>query len=279
MKISGLCAVALGTLALGYHQVEAAVAPPAKTKGNVNFVVPSDYEDIIKPGTNDPIEFPDQKPDQQTQVGGVQLLHTPNFNFGENPLAPQGKDFTVQHETYTEGGKNNPGTTGYAIPQFVQVGDFSGKVGTAWKVDVEQDAIFADTAKSHSLKASRINIYGETLTNNFKQANVANMVTGISVPANGKVTIPVNTTDTTGPITVLSSKELTTEEGTTNATTSSVVFKKDYKEADYGSKAPAAPAVNSRHDGVKLNVPAADSARLLAYETDLTWTLTAEPKP
>ncbi|ALS01368.1 hypothetical protein ATZ33_08310 [Enterococcus silesiacus] len=270
MKYSGVSAVLLASL-LAAVPLANAEEKSVKTDGKATFTTPTDFEDVIKPGTNDPIDI--EGP--QTQIGGVQLLHVPNFDFGSNPLKPQGGEFDVKHETYKEKGQ----ATEYAIPLFIEVGDFSGKVGTEWNVKVEQDTVFKDSAVggTHTLDKARIQVFNQKLHNNLNDANVANMITGINIPASSYAKVPVNVADSDGPLEVMKSKAAATVTDSTNGTISSVVLKENYNEADYGSAAAGAPAVGSKYSDVKLNVPAIDKAQTLNYATKLTWTLTVEP--
>ncbi len=236
-----------------------------KTTGHASFTVPTEIGDVIKPGTDDGIVIGGE----QTQTEGVQLLHVPNFNFGQNALKAGGT-FDAIFENYQEG----ENTVSYAIPHFVEVGDFSGDVGTNWRINVEQDSLFkAPTEQGHELVLSRIHLHNPTLTNNLK--DVTALVTGPVMTA-GYATIPVKGKDG-GSLSILTSKGGQADATSTHGTISSVVFKKGYDSEDYGSKAAGAPSLADKNTDVKLSVPSVDTARAKAYSTSLTWTLTIEP--
>ncbi|MGG5341501.1 WxL domain-containing protein [Enterococcus sp. AZ192] len=262
---SGICAVALTSL---IATAQTASAESVKSDGKANFEVPTTIQDPVKPGTDEEIVIDGEK----TQVKGVQLLHAPTFDFGTNELKAKGDDLEVIHESYAHKGDEE---TKYAVPLFVQVGDFSGQRQTNWNVSVSQDAMFKEAA-GHTLANSRIRIFNQSFTNNLNNSNASNMVAGVAIPENGHAVIPV-ASETPDSLNVFSSKKLDTNEGTTNGSISSVVFKKDYDESQYGSGAASAPALDTRYDDVQLNVPASDKAQAKAYSTKLTWSLTVEP--
>ncbi|WP_430603238.1 hypothetical protein IGJ02_000593 [Enterococcus sp. DIV0724b] len=264
---SGICAVALTSL-FATAQIASAEVKSVQTDGKATFKIPEDTENPVKPGTDEEIVIEGDK----INVQGVQLLHAPAFDFGTNELKAKGDDLNVVHEAFSYADNKE---VKYAVPLFVQVGDFSGKRGTDWKVSVTQDATFKE-ADGHELTNSRIRIFNQSFTNNLNNSNASNMVNGITIPENGHAVIPV-AGDTPDSLGVFSSKMLDTDEGTTNGSISSVVFKKAYDEANYGPKATDAPALDARYDDVQLNVPASDKAQAKAYATKLTWSLTVEP--
>ncbi|WP_207695787.1 hypothetical protein DOK67_0001500 [Enterococcus sp. DIV0212c] len=270
---SGICAMALTSL---FATAQIASAEPGtksvKSDGKANFKVPKDLVDPVKPGTDEEIVIDGNK----VGVEGVQLLHVPAFDFGENELKAKGDDLNVAHESYAYAKDVD---TKYAVPLFVQVGDFSGKRATDWKVSVTQDTTFKETEKEtggHELTNSRIRIFNQSFTNNLNETNASNMVTGVTIPENGHAVIPV-AGDTPDSLGVFSSKMVDTDEGTTNGSISSVIFKKAYDANNYGPDAASAPALGARYDDVQLNVPASDKAQAKAYSTKLTWSLTVEP--
>lgn len=257
---SGICAVALMSL---FAATTTAAAESASTDGKASFVVPTDYADTIKPGTDEKIDIKGGKTDSK----GVQLLHAPNFNFGENELKAKTDDIEVIHEEYTVEGD----ATKHAVPLFVQVGDFSGVLGTDWKVAVSQTGSFKAAGEDgHELKNSRIRIFNQSFTNNTNETNASNMISGITIPSEKYAAIPVTGEDKTDSLQIIASKKDKTQDGTTNGTISSVVFKKDYSANE-------SPEVGSRYDDVQLNVPIEDKAQLKEYSTKLEWTLTVEP--
>ncbi|WP_375178624.1 WxL domain-containing protein [Enterococcus rotai] len=266
---SGMCAVVLTSL---FASAQIASAAPetksVKTDGKANFAVSDDIENPIKPGTDEEIVIGGDK----VNVQGVQLLHAPTFDFGTNKLKAKGDDLNVVHEAFSYAENKE---VKYAVPLFIQVGDFSGKRGTDWKVSVTQDTTFKEP-DGHELTNSRIRIFNQSFTNNLNEMNASNMVTGVTIPDGGHAVIPV-AGDTPDSLGVFSSNKLDTDEGTTNGSISSVVFKTNYNEAHYGPNAASAPAVDSRYDDVQLNVPASDKAQAKAYATKLTWSLTVEP--
>lgn len=266
---SGICAMALTSLFATAQIVSAAPETNSvQSDGKANFEVPKDLVDPVKPGTDDEIVIGGEK----VGVEGVQLLHVPTFDFGTNELKAKGDDLDVVHESYAYAKDKD---TKYAVPLFVQVGDFSGKRATDWKVSVTQDTTFKETG-GHELTNSRIRIFNQSFTNNLNESNASNMVTGVAIPENGHAVIPV-TGDTPDSLGIFSSKMVDTDEGTTNGSISSVVFKKAYDAKNYGPDAASAPELTSRYDDVQLNVPASDKAQAKAYSTKLTWTLTVEP--
>ncbi|EOL49910.1 WxL domain-containing protein [Enterococcus caccae] len=270
---SGICAMALTSL---FATAQIASAAPetnsVKSDGKANFKVPEGLENPVKPGTDDEIVIGGEK----VGVKGVQLLHVPTFDFGTNELKAKGDDLKVVHEAYAYSGSTD---TKYAIPLFVQVGDFSGKRATDWKVSVTQDTTFKESGKEtggHELTNSRIRIFKQSFTNNLNNSNASNMVTGVTIPESGHAVIPV-AGDKPDSLGVFASKKVDTDEGTTNGSISSVVFKENYDESNYGPNATSAPALDARYDDVQLNVPASDKAQAKAYSTKLTWSLTVEP--
>ncbi|WP_348921789.1 WxL domain-containing protein [Enterococcus rotai] len=268
---AGICAVVITNLFIETTTVTAATEENktvTETEGKASFVVPSGYVDTVKPGTDDAINIDGG----QAKLKGVQLLHAPQFNFGENELKSKTDNIEVIHEEYTVAGD----ATNYAIPLFVQVGDFSEGPGTDWKVAVSQAGSFKVSGKDgHTLKNSRIRIYNQSFTNNLNDINASNMISGITIPSDPKyATIPV-TGETPDSLPIIASKKLTTTEGTTHGTISSVVFKNNYIATDYGTA--DSPAVGSRYNDVQLNVPIDDKAQMKEYSTKLEWTLTVEP--
>ena len=265
MFLMGGCAVVLSLL---FATSTNAATADIKTKGGTSFTVPTDIGSVIKPGTDNDIMIDGD----QTQIDGVQLLHAPNFNFGQNALKANGGYFDAIYENYKE---KSSDTTSYAIPHFVQVGDFSADTGTKWQVNVEQDSLFkAPTEQGHELKLSRIQIHNSTLTNNLK--DVSALLTGPIIPSSGYISIPVKGKDG-GSLPILTSKASQEDTGSTHGTISSVVFRKNYLENDYGSEATNVPALTDKNTDVKLHVPNTDTAHAKAYSTNLTWTLTVGP--
>ena len=265
-KILGLSLIAVGVL--GFSVSASAETGAVKTDGKASFVPQSGDINTIKPGTDEKIDMVDGNNERVT-VENVQLMHVPDFDFGNNETSVDTKNYDAIYVHYQKSGD----TTKYSIPHFVQVGDVSGVQGTAWTVTVEQDSLFKETG-GHSLKASRINVYNQTLTNNV-QASVADVVTGLTIPSDSAVQIPVKGSDTTGAIAVLTSKAGKTDQTTTNGTISSVVFQKEYDESKYGKT--DSPALTDKNADVKLNVPQSDGVQAKFYSAKLNWTLTVEP--
>jgi hypothetical protein len=282
MKLKTALGLSLTAMALvGFSLTVTAEEPESdsvNTEGRASFSPQTSNIDTIKPGTNDKIEMEGGN-SEPVKVENIQLIHVPDFDFGNNETSVNTQDYAALNETY----KNKGGTDKYVIPHFVQVGDVSGVQGTKWNVTVEQAMLFKEVMGSsggsnnslaHSLKATRINIYNQTLTNNVHTANVADVVTGLAIPSNSSVQIPVKDVDTTGAIAVLTSKASKTDETTTNGTISSVVFAANYNADDFGATGPGAA---SKNENVKLNVPQSDGVQAKAYVTNLIWTLTVEP--
>lgn len=242
-----------------------------KSTGDVGFKVNTDKElDILKPGTNEPIEIVEGG--NNRTPGAIQIMHVPNFNFGvENELEINTANYAAFHEKYVL--KSDKDKKAYVIPQFVQVGDISGDNSGAvkWDLSVDQDSKFK--TEGHELENSRIQIYDQTLTNNVRNENVLKMVKGINLSEGKAITIPLKS-DATGAVNVLSSLSGNGVDST-NGTISSNVFKKDYKESDYGETSKLKET--DRNQSIKLNVPQSDSALAKKYTADLTWTLTTTP--
>ncbi|MTD41895.1 WxL domain-containing protein [Erwinia sp. CPCC 100877] len=269
-NIKGILSLSLATMALVSFASPAAAeaaTESAKTDGKASFIPLSGNIDTIKPGTDEKIEV-DGGNTEPIKVGSIQLIHIPDFDFGTNETSVNSQEYAALNEKY----KNKGGADKYAIPHFVQVGDVSGIQGTKWKVTVEQDALFK--ADEHSLRGTRINIYNQTLTNNVHSTNVADVVTGLSIPSSSSIQIPVKGVETTGAIPVLTAKASKTDETTTNGTISSVVFADNYDAANFGA---AGPAVNSKNEDVRLSVPQSDGVQTKNYSAKLTWSLTVEP--
>lgn len=266
-RILGLSFVTMGALCIATPTF--AETGAVKTDGKASFIPQSGDINTIKPGTDEKIDIVDGNNERVT-VENIQLMHVPDFDFGSNETSVDTKNYDAIYEHYQKSGD----TTKYAIPHFVQVGDVSGVQGTAWAVTVEQDALFKETG-GHSLKGSRVNLYNQTLTNNVQTGNVADVVTGLTIPSDSSVQVPVKGVDTTGSIAVLTSKAGKTDQTTTNGTISSVVFQKDYDETNYGK--PDSPALTDKNTDVKLNVPQSDGVQAKAYGAKLNWTLTVGP--
>lgn len=266
-RVFGLSLVTVGIVGLGVPAF--AEAESVQTDGKASFVPQSGAINTIKPGTNEKIEVEGGE-DNRVTVENIQLMHVPNFDFGSNETSVDTKNYDAIYERY----KNTGDTARHAIPHFVQVGDVSGVQGTAWAVTVEQEALFKE-AGGHSLKASRVNIYNQTLTNNVQTGNVADIITGLTIPSDSSVQVPVANVDTTGSVAVLTSKAGKTDQTTTNGTISSVVFQKDYDESNYGKI--DSPAITDKNTDVKLNVPQSDGVQAKAYGAKLNWTLTVGP--
>jgi hypothetical protein len=271
-SVKSILGLSLTTLAVTSFSIPVAAAPQkdsVKTDGRASFSPQTTDIDAIKPGTDEKIDVEGGNTDP-IKVANIQMIHVPDFDFGANETSVNTQDYQAIYESYTKKGE----TDKFAIPHFVQVGDVSGVQGTKWNVTVEQDALFKE-AGGHSLKNSRINIYNQTLTNNVHATNVADVVTGLSIPSSSSAKIPVKGEETTGAIAVLTSKAAKTDAATTNGTISTVVFKKDYNAADFGTS--TSPATTAKNDDVKLNVPQNDGVQAKAYNAKLTWTLTVEP--
>ncbi|ALS02539.1 hypothetical protein ATZ33_14475 [Enterococcus silesiacus] len=266
-RILGLSLVTAGILSLSAPT--SAEAEPVQTDGKASFMPQTGAINTIKPGTDEKIEVEGGEGNRVT-VENIQLMHVPNFDFGKNETSVDTKNYDAIYERYNKAGD----ATKYAIPHFVQVGDVSGVQGTAWAVTVEQEALFKENG-GHLLKASRVNLYNQTLTNNVQTGNVADVVTGLTIPSEGSVQVPVKGVDTTGSVAVLTSKAGKTDQTTTNGTISSVVFRKDYEESNYGKV--DSPAVTDKNTDVKLNVPQSDGVQATAYGAKLNWTLTVGP--
>ncbi|MEI5990617.1 hypothetical protein A5881_002122 [Enterococcus termitis] len=266
-RILGLSLVTVGILSIATPAF--AESESVQTDGKASFIPQSGAINTIKPGTDDKIDIVDGNTAHVT-VENVQLMHVPDFDFGSNETSVDTKNYDAIYERYKKTGD----TTKFAIPHFVQVGDVSGVQGTAWAVTVEQEALFK-AAGGHSLKSSRVNLYNQTLTNNVQTGNVADVVTGLTIPSDTSVQVPVKGVDTAGSIAVLTSKAGKTDQTTTNGTISSVVFKKDYDETNYGKA--DSPALTDKNTDVKLNVPQSDGVQATAYGAKLNWTLTVGP--
>lgn len=247
----------------------------ANTTGDVTFGVSTTRPETIKPGTNDPI-IPENKIGN-TSANNVWLLHAPSFNFGTQTInTSEDTEYAVKNSTYKKSGNT---TDDFEIPQFLQVADNSGKKGTTWSVTAYQDAAFASGtgASASTLTNARIRFYGQTLTNNVRTAaQIPDAITGFTNDSGASYkTLPVGQANATA---VLTSKADTTDAKTTSGTTSSLVFKNAYSEADYGTaKAAATVTERANNTDVKLFVPYADTPQKLDYTAKIVWTLTATP--
>lgn len=265
--------VGLGLIAMSVlGSASQASAAPLNTNGQASFVPQTGKIDTIKPGTDEKIEM-DTGDNNGTTVSDIHLMHVPDFNFGyNNETSVNTKDYSVLYESYRVQGQDAPN---YRIPQFVQVADVSGIQGKKWKVTVEQTGLLKETG-GHALKGSRINLHAQTLTNNVQTGDLNEIITGAAIPVGDSLPIPVKDADSTGAITIFSSKAGKTDATTTNGTISSVVFQDNYNEADYGTA--SSPSVTDRNAGVKLNVPQSDGVQVgKEYLANLEWTLTVEP--
>lgn len=251
----------------------------ADTNGDVNFKTSKDRPNILKPGTKDEIITPENKISDASQ-SNVWLSHAPTFNFGvQNINTSKDTEYEVKNITYT---KDKNTTDNFEIPQFLQVADNSGKKGTSWSVTAYQKEAFkgGTGAAASTLTNSRIRFYGQTLTNNLRDTQAAVDKTIIGFTKDSAVdyaTLPVGSSNA---ITLMSSKASELDAETTSGTVSSLVFKDSYDQTDYG-KTPFTGTVTDRanNDGVKLNVPYADTPQELAYTATINWTIAATPKP
>lgn len=266
----GMTTTIISTLLLGSLTVSAAPVT-AKSTGEATFEADTNNWDVVKPGTDVKIE--PENPTTQVKDGGVRLMHVPNFNFGQNSTSVNEANHPVKLNRFNKKGDADM----IGMPQFTQVGDGSGKVGTKWEVTAEQDTVFtSNDADAHELTASRIRLFGATATNNQRNSSVANMVDIVSIPtAGGHTNIPVKTKDG-GPLAVLTSKNATGADSTNN-TISSVVFMDAYDETNFVATEVANVNDRAENADVKLNIPSSDSVQVKPYKADITWTLTVTP--
>lgn len=224
------------------------------------------------PSTPKPLE-PDTKPLPDSD--DIYVTHLPDISFGTgNKTSIK----TVEHQAVWEkrsAAVAGGGTVDYYSPHSVQVADMSGNAASKWLLDVAQDDVYKSV--SHELEASRIRLYGSTVTSSLEDnTSVAAKIKGAALDqtdAFGAYSyIPVTTKDTgVAPLVVL---DATSTPGAGIGGYISTVFEEDYDKADYDeSKTPTA----ERYDGIKLNIPAGDKAQKVAYRADLTWTLTVTP--
>lgn len=263
-KVYSFCLLTL--IGLGF--VTPANAAPISSEMDATFTPKTGDIQMIKPGTDEKIDIVDGNTAHVT-VGNVQLMHVPDFRFGSNETDVNTKKYDAIYEHYVKTGESEK----FSIPHFIQVGDVSGVEGTKWKIEVEQVAPFqVQETEGHVLANTRIQLYNHTLTNNVRNSSVASMVTGLVIPAESSVEVPVKGKQ--GAISVLASKG-GTGDSSTNGTITSTVFDKEYDAANYG--AVSSPELTAKNQNVKLNVPQSDGVQAKKYTATLEWSLTIEP--
>ena len=120
-----------------------------------------------------------------------------------------------------------------------------------WNVTVVQQTPFTCSEpdrESHILQYSRIIFKGASVTNSLNTVNPENMVAGLAAAESTPVRL--NVVGDGGPVTILSSRAASGALAT-NGSISSMVFKNNYKEADYNTV--AENDVNDRGKILMLN--------------------------
>ena len=272
---------ALVGLSLATPLAVSAAEADTTTSGEAGFSIDTDNIPVVKPGTDEDIK-PDKPLPNQPVVEGVKLTYAPDFNFGTNAitLASGTQEYAVYNDLYTY---TATPTQKIEIPQFVQVADASGKLGTKWEVTLQQEDSFKvggnGASAGTALSGSRIRLYGQTVTNNLRTP--ADVIQGLTINATkGYSEVPVKTATGENPISVLKSTAVApaTVLNSTNGSKSSVVFAKDYDEADYKTPSTATSvATRQKNDDVKLAVPQSDTVLAENYSATLNWTLTVTP--
>ena len=249
-----------------------------ETKGTVDFGVSTDRPNTIKPGTNDPI-IPEEGDKGTATTENVWLLYAPSFKFGTKTInTSKDTEYAAKNIVYK---KPNNTTDNFELPQLLQVADQSGIKGTKWAVSAYQTAPFVTGSGSDtsSLTNTRIRLYGKSTTNNVRTATSDMLTTFAFESGKSYTTLGVGATDS---IEMLKSQASTADDKTTNGTVSSLVFKNNYSEADYGQTASAdtdGNSVDKRTDNsdVKLFVPYKDTPQKASYTATIKWTLTSAP--
>ena len=251
------------------------------TSGEAGFNTDTDNIPVVKPGTDEDIK-PDKPLPNQPVVDGVKLTYAPDFNFGTNAitLASGTQEYAVHNDLFAY---TATPTQKVEIPQFVQVADASGKLGTKWDVTLQQLDAFKVSGTGASagtaLSGSRIRLYGQTVTNNLRTP--ADVIQGLTIDTTkGYSEVPVKTATGENPISVLKSTAVApiTVANSTNGSKSSIVFAKDYDEADYKTPSTATSIVTrKKNEAVKLAVPQSDTVLAENYSATLNWTLTVTP--
>lgn len=278
------------------------------TNGEAGFVVDGSSKiPIVKPGTNEEIEV--DEPTNQINVANVRLSYVPSFYFGsKNTLEVTSVGSTTTYpvkndlfqETITvtdeQTGTESEKKQVVEIPQFVQVADTSGKVGTTWEVNVKQSGRFTST-EDHELRDTRIMIDGQTLKNTRDLESNIEGIAALALETPKTVFIPVTATDAenNSALSVLKKRAVDVEGSETSVDTvgskSSIVFQKDYNHEDLKTSTAEMTKEVTKEDGtvvkerdvenrgtntdVFLAVPEKDSARADVYSTTLVWTLVA----
>ncbi|MDR0846206.1 MAG: WxL domain-containing protein [Lactobacillales bacterium] len=206
--------------------------------GTVAFLRTDEIPEIIVPK---PGPTPDSKPgpvidvpgppvDSVPVVDGLILLFVPDFDFGVNTISISDATYYAEKNYVAMGEPDSKFGSGdiIAVPQFAQVGDYSGDAAKDFKLTVVQDAQFQHTTTGHVLKKTHIEVDGFTAVNNsYTKTQLAANFPGLTVP--GARTIPITGT----PITVLNHDGSRDKAGeATNGTITSTVFKKNYVYED-----------------------------------------------
>jgi hypothetical protein len=251
--------------------------------GTIAFIQTKDTPDTIlpKPGpTPDskpgPTIVPPDGPDSTVKIGGVMLIMVPSFDFGVNRISISDKEF-YSEKSYAAMKDSDPSlglAVGevLAIPQFAQIGDYSGIPRQSFSLSVQQDTLFKNVNSGHELNSTRINLKGTTVVNNsFSKDSQDSAFPGLdSIVTNPSVTIPVAGKDVSPAIEVLMQDASlnTVDRGITNSlngSITSIVFKNGYNAATDNV------VIDSSYTGIYTK----DALRTLLFGSD-TGTITEE---
>lgn len=205
----------------------------------------------IKPGTDSEISLPAGSSTQ----GELRIEHVPNFNFGKQTSNGAAEvNYQALYSDYqTEDNKT------FKIPSFVQVTDVrDNSTSSSWSLQVKQEELL--TNGSHQLKNTRIYIHEQTLTNN--QATVSKLEGLVGLNSQPK-RVPVGSQE--GSLQILRATE------SVAGSTSSLVFKDNYQENQYGEGSSLTD--QSTNTGIQLHVPGSDKPLPGAYSATLIWNL------
>lgn len=247
--LSGLTLFALGTSA------SAAESKSVDTTTDVKFEK-GDTPGPVDPGGKEPGPIGPKFP--PIEVGGINLVKAPQFDFGQVKISPLGAEYPVNQVEITHGEEANP-TTAYVAP-FLQVADVSGG-GKMWTVSVGQKGALSAGTKE-TLANTRVRLYGQTINNTNGESVEASLQSFAKVAKQNFAEIPVDGTS-------LDVFKLT-KAGETNGSYSSLIFEDNYTDAKSATK--------EKSSGVMLSVPKGDTPKVGAnYTAKLVWTLAVTP--
>lgn len=275
MKKSLVFATALaGMLALAPAALVSAADNTASTHGDITFETD---DQTTTPIVTPPDPGNPTKPDGggNGTPGALRIDFAPDLHFGIQKITSTNQDYKPVQQAGTA--TDASGTRSY-MPNFVQVTDNRGLDATdptaGWTLSLKQEAQFANGA--NLLDGAAL-----SFTNN---KFITRDATGAAVASPTGYTSPANVTLTPGTAATLATADNTTagtvqEIWNTTNTLTPITADNDLKDTTGAEKTDdafkTAFTAAPKDDGINLNVPGATHKVKGAYNTDLTWTLSA----